>query len=68
MRELVIACEGELDGYAKAFDSHDADGADEGADGDVNDWVRASVPWDDDIDHDEREYKHGKAIKEEACE
>ena len=52
MRELVVAGEGEFDGDAETLDGHDGDTADEGADGDVDNGVCATITGHDRVDHD----------------
>lgn len=67
VRELVVARERELDGDAEALDRHHAHAADEAADRDVYERVRAPVLGRDGVDHHEREHEHGEAEQQEAC-
>lgn len=65
--KLIIASESEFDRDTETFDGHNRDGTDHGADGDVDYWIGATVSGDDDVDHDEREYKDSKAVHQETC-
>jgi hypothetical protein len=67
MGELVFAFKSEFDGDAETFYGHDGDGTDERADGDVDYGIGAAVSRDDDVYHDEREYKDSKTVHQETC-
>ena len=64
--ELVISAKGHLQGQAKALDGHDGDGADEGADGDVDHGVRAAVARRNSVYHDEAEDEDDETVHHEA--
>lgn len=66
MRELVIPAKREFDCDAKALDGHDGDRTDEGAYGDINDWIRAAIARCDGVYHDEGEDENAEAIHEES--
>lgn len=66
--ELVFTAEGEFDCDTEAFDGHDGDGADERADGDVDDGIGATVTGDDTVYHDEGEYKDCETVHQETCD
>jgi hypothetical protein len=59
---LVVAAQSEFDSYAKAFDSHNRHGADEGAYGYVYKRVGTTIFRDDRIDHNKGEYKNSEAV------
>lgn len=63
VRELVIPGKGEFDCNAEAFDRHDRNGANQGADGDVNDGICASVPGDDGENHEHAEHGNREAVQ-----
>lgn len=67
MGELVIPAEGELQCDSKRFDRHDGDGANSGADRDVDERVLFPVHRRNPVDHDGRVDRNGEAIDEETC-
>lgn len=66
MGELVVPSEGEFDCNAEAFDRHDRNGANHGADGDVNDGIFASIPGNDRENHERAEYSNREAVQQKA--
>lgn len=67
VRELVVSSEGELEGNAKAINSHDGNRPDQGTYRDVHDGGRLSIARRNVVDHDKREHEDGKAVQEKAC-
>ena len=63
VRELVVPGKGEFDCNAEAFDRHDRNGANHGADGDVNDGICASIPGNDGENHERAENSNRKAVQ-----
>ena len=61
--ELVVPGEGEFDCNAEAFDRHDRNGADHGADGDVYDRVCASILGDNDENHEDAKHSNCEAVQ-----
>lgn len=55
MNELVIAAECQLERDAESLDRHDRNGADGGADRDVNERVFLAIDWRNPIYHHSRE-------------
>ena len=51
MGELVVAGKSKLKGDAESLNGHDGDGADSGADGQVNEGVLLAVYWSDLVNH-----------------
>lgn len=68
MRELVIPAQRKLERNSKALDCHDGDGADGGADADIDHRVLLAIHWRNLVDHDQCEDCHDRNICEEACE
>ena len=66
MCKLVFPGEGEFDCNTEAFDRHDRDGANERADGDVNNGVCAPIPGDDGKNHEHAEHGNREAIQQKA--
>jgi len=64
--ELVVPSEGEFDRNAEAFDRHDRNGANHGADGDVNDGICTSIPGNDGENHERAEYSNREAVQHKA--
>lgn len=64
--KLVIAAESKFDRNAKTFDRHDADGADQGTDRDINDRGSSSIFGRYGGYHDDGEDQNDGAI-EEKC-
>lgn len=52
VRKLVVAGKSKLQGDTESLDRHDGDGADGGADGQVNEGVLLSVDWCDLVNHE----------------
>lgn len=68
VRELVVAGKGELQRDAKGLDRHDGDGADGGADGQVDERALLAVRRGHLVDHDDGEDCNEEHVEEEACE
>lgn len=66
--ELIVAAEGELERNAKAFDRHDRYGSYCRADADVHHGVLLPVYGRNLVYHDQREYQHDRAVRQETCE
>jgi hypothetical protein len=66
MPKLVVPGNRELDSHAKPLDSHDAHGADERADGDVDEGRFFAVGGDEAVDCEEGVEDYGEDVKEEA--
>lgn len=66
MRELVFPGKGKLDCNAETFDRHDRNGANQGADGDVNDGIRTPVPGDNSENHEDAEHSNGETVQHKA--
>lgn len=64
--ELVVPSKGEFDCNTEAFDRHDRNRADQGADGDVNDGICASIPGNDGENHERAEYSNREAVQHKA--
>jgi len=63
MRELVVPGKGEFDCNAEAFDRHDRNGANHGADGDVNDGICAPISRNDSENHERAKYSNREAVQ-----
>lgn len=60
--ELVITRQRQLHGDTEALDGHDRYGADERADGDIDEGIRATITGCHTVDHDQRENEDGEAV------
>ena len=66
MCELVVPTKRELDGHAEAFNCHYGNRAYEGADGNVNNRILATVSWCDNVDHNQGKHQDGEAVHEKT--
>lgn len=66
VRELVVASECELESNAKGLDGHDRDGADGGADGQVDQGVSLAVDGGNSVDHEDGKSHDSKGIQQET--
>ena len=67
MGELVVPAQRELDRDAEGLDGHDGDGADSGADRNVDKRVLLPVRGRNPIDHNSRENGYHETIEKESC-
>lgn len=66
MAELVISGKRELQSNAESLDRHDGNGADGGADGEIDECVVFAVLRRDPIDHEDGKGDDGDSIQEES--
>jgi hypothetical protein len=67
MRELVVTRKCHLERQTERLDEHDGHRASCGADGEVDQWVLATVLGRDLVDHEDGEDGHKEAVEQEAC-
>lgn len=66
VRELVVASKCELQSNAKGLDGHDRDGADGGADGEVDQGVSLAVHGGNSVDHENGKSHDSKGVQKET--
>lgn len=68
MAELVIAGKGKLEGDAKGLGGHDGDGADGGANGEIDERILLAMERSNSVNHEDGKGNHGNRVEKEAYE
>lgn len=68
MAELVIAGKGKLEGDAKGLGRHDGDGADGGANREIDERILLAVERSNSVNHEDGKGNHGNRVEKEAFE